>query len=762
MDSPPDPDAELRARVRQQQAVAELGQQALRTDDVEQLFRDAADVVVDTLDADHGAVFEHLSGDAELLLREGVGWREGAVGTATVPADADSWIANALDTGGPVVVENRQTDERVSTPPLLDDHGVVSGVTAVLGSVEEPWGVLSVHATERREFTDCDALFVQSVADVLASATEREAARRQLDEVYSRITDAFFGLDDDWTFTHVNERAEELLVSEGGELEGENVWEAFPEATDSQFEEEYRTAMETQESATFEAYYPPLDAWYEVNAYPSETGLSVYFRDVTDRKEHEHELELFRTLLDHSTDSVLVIDSDTGEYLDVNDTACRRRGYSRDELLDLSVTDLELEIPDQATWQSFVEDLREAEELTFDGRHRRKDGSTYPVEVNATYVELDREYVLAVARDVTERRERELELEQYRALTQAANDAIVTIDEDSVVQSVNPAVEEIFGYEPEELVGEPLTVLMSPEMSDRHYTALGRYLGTGERTLDWNYVEVPGRHRDGTDVPLAISFSESKHAGERYFTGIVRDVTEHKEYERQLEASNERLEQFAYAASHDLQEPLRMVSSYLQLVERRYAEELDADGREFIEYAVDGADRMRNMIEGLLEYSRIETQGDPFESVDLDAVLADVLDDLQVRTEETDAEITHESLPTVAGDASQLRQVFQNLLKNAITYSGDEPPRVDITADREGDEWLISVRDEGIGIDAEDADRVFEVFQRLHSQEEHAGTGIGLPLCRRIVERHGGDIWVDSVPGVESTFSFTLPADAGT
>jgi len=231
-------------------------------------------------------------------------------------------------------------------------------------------------------------------------------------------------------------------------------------------------------------------------------------------------------------------------------------------------------------------------------------------------------------------------------------------------------------------------------------------------------------------------------------------------YEQKLEASNERLEQFAYAASHDLQEPLRMVSSYLQLVDQRYGEDLDEDGREFIEFAVDGAERMRAMIEGLLRYSRVETQGDPFEPVDLEKVLADVLDDLAVRVEETDAAITHGSLPTVDGDPNQLRQLVQNLLKNAIEYSGDEPPRVDVTAERQAGEWVVSVRDEGIGIDAENADRVFEVFQRLHSHEEHPGTGIGLALARRIVERHGGDIRVDSEPGEGTTFSFTLPATA--
>nr|WP_276255747.1 ATP-binding protein [Halovivax sp. TS33] len=242
--------------------------------------------------------------------------------------------------------------------------------------------------------------------------------------------------------------------------------------------------------------------------------------------------------------------------------------------------------------------------------------------------------------------------------------------------------------------------------------------------------------------------------------GAAQDVTERKRREQRLEDVIERLEQFAYAASHDLQEPLRMVSSYLQLLERRYENALDAEGEEFLEFAVNGAERMREMIEGLLAYSRVETQGDPLEPVALEAVFDGVLSDLQIQIEESDAEITVGDLPRVAGDAGQLRQVFQNLLSNAITYSGDEPPRIHVSAERDGSEWNVSVRDEGIGIDPDDQDRIFEVFQRLHTHDEYDGTGIGLAVCERIVERHGGEIRVESEPGEGATFTVTLPAVA--
>ncbi|ELZ23893.1 GAF sensor signal transduction histidine kinase [Haloterrigena salina JCM 13891] len=269
--------------------------------------------------------------------------------------------------------------------------------------------------------------------------------------------------------------------------------------------------------------------------------------------------------------------------------------------------------------------------------------------------------------------------------------------------------------------------------------------------------------------PDRTFFFVSTDARDREFTQVERTFLhlmsqwiayelERTQRERALEESNERLEQFAYAASHDLQEPLRMVTSYLQLLENRYGDAFDEDGEEFLDFAVDGADRMREMIDGLLAYSRVETQGDPFEPVDLDALLEDVREDLQIQIEETDATIATDGLPRVSGDASQLRQVLQNLLENAIQYSDDTPPRVRIDATRRGREWVISVEDDGIGIDPDDQDRVFTVFDRLHSREEYDGTGIGLALCQRIVERHGGDIWVDAEPGDGSTFSFTLPA----
>jgi PAS domain S-box-containing protein len=494
-----------------------------------------------------------------------------------------------------------------------------------------------------------------NVARALSRAREAERHRdelhqeRDLRERIVQTSPIGIGIvDTDGTVRMVNEHAAQIIGLSRDELtEGKSYNDSTFQAMDADgnlieggmFEEILTTGK-----ATYDVERQITDAdgervWLTVNGAPlrdpsgNVTAVIFAFKNITERKEREAELELFRNLIDHSNESVFVIDPDTGTFLDVNEMACCRLGYDRTALLELTVSDIETSMPDREAWQAHVEDVRGEGTVTFEGEHQRADGTTLPVEVNVSHVALDREYMLAVARDVTERRE----------------------------------------------------------------------------------------------------------------------------HEQKLEESNDRLEQFAYAASHDLQEPLRMVSSYLQLIERRYADDLDEDGREFLEFAVDGADRMSDMIEGLLEYSRVDTQGESFERIELEEIVEDVLEDLQFQIEESDAEVTVESLRCVEGDASQVRQVFQNLVSNAIEYSGDDPPRIHISAEPDGERRVISISDEGIGIDPADTERIFEVFQRLHNQEEHAGTGIGLALCRRVVERHEGDIWVESDPGEGTTFHFTLP-----
>ena len=239
---------------------------------------------------------------------------------------------------------------------------------------------------------------------------------------------------------------------------------------------------------------------------------------------------------------------------------------------------------------------------------------------------------------------------------------------------------------------------------------------------------------------------------------LARTTAELGRLNEELDRSNKELAQFASVASHDLQEPLRMVSSYTQLLSRRYKGRLDASADEFIAFAVDGANRMQTLINDLLAYSRVGTRGKEFEPTDCNAAFDQAVANLKSAIDESGAVVTHGPLPTVMADRMQIGQLLQNLIGNAVKYHGAEPPRVDFSAEQKGKEWVFSVSDNGIGIDPQFADRIFVVFQRLHTREEYPGTGIGLAICKKIVERHGGRIWVKSQLGSGATFYFTLGA----
>ena len=246
---------------------------------------------------------------------------------------------------------------------------------------------------------------------------------------------------------------------------------------------------------------------------------------------------------------------------------------------------------------------------------------------------------------------------------------------------------------------------------------------------------------------------------------LQRELAERRRAEQQLHEaladlrrSNADLQQFAYVASHDLQEPLRMVTSYVQLLAEEYRGKLDADADEFIHFAVEGALRMKQLITDLLTYSRVGTHGSQFASTSPEEVLQDAIANLEISLRESGAAVTHDPLPAVLADRSQLLQVFQNLISNGLKFRGAEAPRIHVSARREGPDWLFSVADNGIGIASEHAERIFIIFQRLHTRLEYPGTGIGLAICKKVIERHGGRIWVESEPGRGSIFCFTLPA----
>jgi light-regulated signal transduction histidine kinase (bacteriophytochrome) len=269
-------------------------------------------------------------------------------------------------------------------------------------------------------------------------------------------------------------------------------------------------------------------------------------------------------------------------------------------------------------------------------------------------------------------------------------------------------------------------------------------------------------------VDLAIALARDAAGVPQYEIAIFDDITERKHAEtalrqahEELQRSNAELAQFAYVASHDLQEPLRMVSSYTQLLLRRYGDKLDANAQEFMGYIVDGAARMKQLIEDLLAYSRVGTRSKEFHQVALETPLRRAINNLRASVEEAGASITYDALPTLEADELQLSQLFQNLIGNALKFRSASVPRVHVSAKHAEHEWEFAVTDNGLGIEPAYFERIFMVFQRLHSKGEYPGTGIGLAICKKVVERHGGRIWVESRLGEGSSFRFTLPKKQG-
>jgi PAS domain S-box-containing protein len=326
------------------------------------------------------------------------------------------------------------------------------------------------------------------------------------------------------------------------------------------------------------------------------------------------------------------------------------------------------------------------------------------------------------------------------------------------ILDTNDALCHMLGYTRNDLLRMSIQEIELTETPERLAARGTRVAETGGDRFETRF-----RRKDGIVIDVELSARYVSSLGERLFV-FARDVTREKESAGRLakaaldlSISNKELEQFAYVASHDLQEPLRMVSSYTQLLAERYKDQLDDKARQYIDYAVDGAVRMQRLINDLLVYSRVHSRGAAPVATDSHAVLGEALANLTAAIGESGALVTNDDLPTVVADPTQLLQLFQNLVGNAIKFRGPAPPRVHVSARDLGHEWIFTVQDNGIGIDPQYASRLFVIFQRLHTRQEYPGTGIGLALCRRVVERHGGRIWFESEPGKGSTFFFTFP-----
>lgn len=513
----------------------------------------------------------------------------------------------------------------------------------------------------------------------------------------------------------------------------------------------------------------------EIGLNPIETdaGLMVMASiiDITERKRAE---EQFRLVVESAPCGLVMVD-EAGTMLLVNLELMEQFGYSQQELLGQPI---ELLVPERfrsqhpehrRAFQDFpcARPMGGGRDLY--GLH--KNGSEFPVELGLNPIQTSAGLrILATVADISERKqvERQIRLSEF-ALTHVSVPTF-WIDPDARVLRVNQATCNMLGYPEDELLRMHVfdfNPSFPPHIWPAHWEEL--------RNNGHMNFESSLRHKDGHLFPVEITINFLQFEGREYNVAFVTDITERRRAEEhlalqaaELSRSNSELEQFAYVASHDLQEPLRMVSSYCGLLARRYQGKLDKDADDFIHFAVDGATRMKDLIDSLMLYSRVGRRGKPFVSINSNDNVQAALANLAMAVREAGAAVMVDRLPVVYADSVQLTQVFQNLIGNAVKFRGTEEPRVHISARCESggqdpSQWVFSIQDNGIGFEQEFSERVFAIFQRLHTREQYPGNGMGLAITKKIVERHGGRIWVESAPGAGTTFYFTLrgqPADS--
>jgi PAS domain S-box-containing protein len=637
-------------------------------------------------------------------------------------------------------------------------------------------------------------------------ARERADSENRLRSYLEAAAQAIVAVSADGTIQRVNRRTEEMFGYTREELLGQKLRMLLPERVRDIHAQHRAGYFAEPRIRTMGNGMNLSGRRKDGTEFPVEIGLGYtetedgvlalgLVSDITERKRVEDQLvsanaelkareEQLHSYLEAASQAIVAVDA-RGRIQLANGRTVEMFGYTREELLG---ENLEMLLPERYRGshaghraEYFIEPRVRTMGIGLDLVGRRKDGTEFPVEIGLGYARsAEGMQALGMISDATERKRIEnqlvranAELRVREALTrsylEAVSQPIVAVGSDGKIQLVNRHLGKMFGYSPEELLGQGLETLLPERYRQSHMMQRGEYFDAPRVRAMGIGMDLVGQRKDGTEFPVEIGLGHVQTEAGTLVLGLVIDITERKRVESELARvnteltrSNSELAQFAYVASHDLQEPLRMITGYLQLLERRYKTQLNDEAREFIDYAVDGAVRMKNLIQDLLRLSRAGTQSMNFREVEISSLIEAACANLQVALEESGAEMTVDPLPKLTVDAGLLTQVFQNLIGNALKFrTAGVPPHIHVGAAEAPGGWVFSVRDNGIGIEPQHYERIFRIFERLHGADQYGGSGVGLAITQRIVERHGGRVWVESKAGEGSTFYFSIPARVG-
>jgi PAS domain S-box-containing protein len=798
-------------------ALGNSSQAMIRAKDELEYLEEVCRIIVE--DCGHSMVWVGYADEDEAKTVRPVaysGFEEGYLETLNITwADTERGrgpTGTAIRTGKPSACKNMYSDPKFALwRENAIERGYASSLVLPLKMYGRVFGALTIYSTELDSFSDDEVKLLTELAENLAYGINvirlrisREQAEAELKEArdnleiqvkertlelekayeslkfannYNRSLieanlDPLVTIGPDGKITDVNYSTELVTGYSRDEIIGTDFSDYFtePEKARNGYKEVFREGWVFDyplEIKNKDGNVTPV--LYNASVYRNEDGdvIGVFAaaRDITEIKQAEKEIKRQAELLNLTQEAIIVRDMGN-KILFWNDGAVKIYGWNAEEAngkithsllkteFPLSLKEVDEELINNGQWGGeLVHTKRDGSQITVLSRQvLKKDEKENPVSI------------LEINSDISERKKMEEELEfagKYnRNLIETSLDPFVTIGPDGKITDVNGATEAVTGRARDELIGTDFSdYFTEPEKAREGYKRVFK-----DRWIIDYPLEI--KHKKGHITPVLYNASvyEDESGNVIGVFAAARDITERKKAEKllklkieELARSNAELEQFAYVSSHDLQEPLRMIGSYLQLLQRRYYGELDDKADKYIDFAVDGASRMQNLINDLLEFSRVTTRAREFESTDCELVLNQVLSNLELSIKESGAVISHDHLPIIMADSTQLAQVFQNLISNAIKFHSEKTPEITISVRKEDNNWILSVADNGIGIDPKHGERIFEVFKRLHKRRDYPGTGIGLSICKKIVERHGGHIWVESEPGKGSIFYFTLP-----